>query len=81
MKTSSTALSKAIDKMLNYSLPLNVTNLKIELGVNCPPLITVQYIPNVSNTLETDISACGVTEQFNVVPIKKKKKNVNNHSR
>ena len=82
MKVSSTALYKAIDKLLNYSLPLNIVKLTIELEVHERPLITVTYIPKVSDTLESDISYGSekVTKQFNVVPIKEKK-NVNNNNK
>lgn len=75
---SANALFKAIDKMLNYSLPTQVTSLKIELDFEKPPLITVQYIPQVSESLESDymgyIGQEIVTKEFNVVPVKGKRK-------
>jgi len=77
-KISSNALFKAIDKILNYSLPTQVTNLKIELDADKPPLITVQYIPQVSEYIDSDyIPYTGqevITREFNVVPVKKKRK-------
>lgn len=62
-------LYKTLDKVLGYSLPKNIVKLKIELEVGGPPLITVSYIPDTIVGEDSPLA----NEQFNVVPIRKKK--------
>lgn len=68
--SNSDRLFKSIDKILGYSLPTKITYLNIELSVDKEPVITVRYIPDKICDPDHPL----VMEQFNVAPIKKKRK-------
>ena len=65
-ESTSSRLFRALDKILSNKLPNHTKKLVIELEINCEPIITATYYPEISKELL-------VTEQFELKKIGEEK--------